>query len=184
MIYKLMALFLCVLVFGCSQPPEEPKKMAVAINNYEITAQEFEAGFAQSPFASRTDKDQAKEDYLNNLINQKLILQDAQGKNLDKNKEFLQSIERFWEQSLLTVALNTKSKEIAGSAHVTEEETHRIYERRIKEGGYVRSYEQLYPQIKSQAQKQKESQLLNDWVESLRKTAQIKINKNVLKADQ
>ena len=182
-IIKVTVCFWCILLVGCSKP-QEPKKIVATINNYEITAQEFEEGFAQSPFASRQDKAKARAFYINNLINKKLVLQDAQKKNLDKNKEFLQSIERFWEQSLLMQALAAKSKEITGTTLVSQEEVRKVYDQMVKDGLTTKSFEELYPQIKLQAQKQKESQLLNDWIDGLRKTAQININQNLIKADQ
>jgi len=48
---------------------------------------------------------------LNNMINQKLILLDAEKKGLDKNKEFLKMVENFWQQSLLTMAMQEKVRE-------------------------------------------------------------------------
>ncbi|MBI3601966.1 MAG: hypothetical protein HY209_03640 [Candidatus Omnitrophica bacterium] len=182
-IKKGVACLLCLLLVGCSKP-QEPKEAVASINGYAVTLDEFEAGFTQSPFASREDKAKARKDYFNNLINQKLILQDAQQKNIDKDKEFLKSIEHFWEQSLLTVALGVKTKEIAGSLRISQENIRRLYDQMVKEGATTKSYEELYPQLKWQAQKQMESQALNDWIETLRKNAQIKVSKDLLKGNQ
>ena len=45
------------------------------------------------------------------MINQKLILLDAEKRGLDKNKEFLKMVENFWQQSLLTMAMQEKAKD-------------------------------------------------------------------------
>ncbi len=171
----------CLVLVGCGKA-EPPKKIIAQINDYEVTVEEFEQGFLQSAYAMREDKAKARHEYLDNLISQKLILQDAQKKNLDKDKEFLKSIERFWEQSLLTMAIGTKTKEIAGSLQVPADQIQKLYQQMVKEGLTTQSYEEMYPQIKWQAAKQFEAQMLTSWMDSLRQNANIKVNESLLKA--
>ena len=45
------------------------------------------------------------------MINQKLIILAAEKEGLDKNKEFLKMVENFWQQSLLTMAMQDKTQE-------------------------------------------------------------------------
>jgi len=172
----------CLALVGCGKA-EPPKKIVASINDYRVTLDEFEEGFAQSAYATRLDKAKARQEYLDNLINQKLILQDAQKKNLDKDKEFLRSIERFWEQSLLTVAIGTKTKEINGAMVVPEEQIRKLYDQMLKEGLTAKSYEEMYPQIKWQAAKQFEAQMLSNWMDGLRRGADVKINESLFKAE-
>jgi hypothetical protein len=173
-------LLIAFAAVGCAkqQPPEE---VIAKVNDYEISVSEFEEGFASSAYASREDKLQARREYLGSLIDRKLILQDAQKKNIDKDKDFLKSIERFWEQSLLTVALGLKTQELSKSVRVREEDTRRIYDGMVKDGITTKAYEDVYPQIKWQAQKQIEGQKLGDWIEGLKKGASIKIDEDLLK---
>ena len=100
----LCALFLC----GCHHP-DKPKVVA-KVDNYCITQEEFEEAYKNSSHDTSFSK-QSRQVFLNNMINQKLILLDAEAHGLDKNKEFLKMIEDFWQQSLLTLALKEKSKE-------------------------------------------------------------------------
>jgi hypothetical protein len=123
-------------------------------------------------------------DYLNNLINQKLILQDAQRQNLDKKTDFLKSIERFWEQSLLTVALSNKVREITGTINVDDQSIQQLYDSMLAEGKTTESFQQLYPQLKSQVSKNKESEALSHWVDSLRQQAKIHVNEDLNSIDQ
>ena len=95
-------------VVGCGNSKPLSKQDAVAqVGNYCITRQEFEEAYedssygAQGTFASRKN-------FLNNMINQKVILLDAEKRGLDKNKEFLKMVENFWQQSLLTMAMQEK----------------------------------------------------------------------------
>ena len=172
----------CLALVGCGKA-ESPKKVVAAINDYRVTLDEFEEGFAQSAYAARLDKEKSRQEYLDNLINQKLILQDAQKKNLDKDKEFLRSIERFWEQSLLTVAIGVKAKEINGAMVVPEDQIRKLYDQMLKEGLTTKSYEEMYPQIKWQAAKQFEAQMLSNWMDGLRRGADVKINESLFKAE-
>lgn len=179
-----VVLFVSAALLGCGGSPVKESKVLVQINEYKVTADEFREGFAQSAFASRDDVEGARADYLENVINQKVILLDAQKKNIDKQKDFLRSIERFWEQSLLTVAVGMKTREITGSVRVTEEQLRRLYDQMVKEGVATKPYQEMYAQIRWQAEKQVEAQLLNDWMNDLRKKAKIVIDKNLLKAEK
>jgi len=170
-------LFLLLFLLGCSRKPEE--HVLVKINNYEITQGEFDTEFKQSAFG-RNDTPDSRREFLSSLINRKLILQDAQQQGLDKNESFLKMIERFWEQSLLKLTLDRKSQLIANSAVVSEQEIKDAYQKLLKEGKTDKSYEQMHKQIKWELSRQKGSQMMNNWIISLRKNARIKINSYLL----
>lgn len=114
---RVIFLFTIMFIAGCTCPLPKDKKVLAKVNNYEITLDEFEQQFKESPY-SRDNTLEARKDFLKVLIGRKLILQDAQAKGLDKEKEFLKMIERFWEQSLLKLSLQRKSQEIATLAQV------------------------------------------------------------------
>ena len=183
-------LFLAVVVLsactlaGCGrgQPPRSKAPLVATVNGCEIRADEFQQGFASSAYAGRGDVLQARREYLDALVNQKLIILDAQKKDMDKTPDFLSSVERFWAQSLLTVALGRKTIELHKGINVREEDVRRIYENMVKDGVTTRPFEDVYPQIKCQAETERESQLLKEWMEGLRKRASVSVNENVLKA--
>lgn len=181
---KNILLCCAVLIFvsSCAQRPQE-KTVLAKVNNYEITKDEFEEELARMGF-SKENEVQAKEDFLNNLINRKLILQDAQRKGLDKQEGFLRMIERFWEQSLLKLALDKKTKEISSSVSVDEEAVKDAYDKLIQEAKADKPYEQMYEQIKWELGKSKETELTTEWINELRKGADIKINSNLLDTDK
>ena len=177
---KIVFLSLSVLfILGCSGQSKNEGAIA-KVNNYEISLDEFNADF-QDSFYGRADGMEAKKDYLNNLINRKLILQDAQAKGLDKQKDFLRLIEKYWEQSLLKVALDKKTKEIAGSAQVSDKSIEEAYNKMVKEGRTDMTYDQMYNQIKWEITKLKESEAMNTWIADLREKSHIKVNYDLLK---
>ena len=183
-------LFLAVIILsavtltGCSGGQHSKSKAPVlaTVNGCEIRTDEFEQGFGTSAYASRGDALAARREYLDALMNQKLILLDAQKKNMDKTPDFLDSVERFWAQSLLTVALGRKTIELHKGINVREEDVRRIYENMVKEGVTTKPFEDVYPQIKWQAETERESQLLKEWIDGMRKGASVSVNGNVLKA--
>lgn len=120
---KNLALIFAVLVLsaGCSRC-SQTQEIAVKVNNYEISRAEFEQEFKESSFAA-LDTPQSRKDFLENLVNRILILQDAQKQGLDKDPKFLKMVEKFWAQSLLRLAIEKKSKEFkdSGPAGKTED---------------------------------------------------------------
>ncbi len=175
----ILVLFLSVFAFGCNPAPKNQVVIA-KVNNYTITRQEFEQEFKDSVF-SRIDTPESRIEFLNNLINRKVILQEAEAQNLDKQRNFLKLIEKFWEQSLLRVALEKKTQEIAGRVGASDKEIEETYKNMVKEGKTTKSYEQAYPEIKWLIIRAKESKLMTDWLQGLRKNAHIEINPNMLK---
>ena len=176
----IVLLLAVILTLGCSRPAKEKKEILAKINNYEITLDEFEEEFKGSAYG-RNDTSESRKEFLSNLINRKLILQDAQGKGLDKDKDFLKMIERFWEQSLLKLVLDKKTKDIAGSTFVSDKIIEETYQRMRQEGKADRTYDQMYNQIKWEITRTRGTQAMNEWVSGLRKNADIKVNYDLLK---
>ncbi len=167
-----------IILVGCVGQ-SKPEVLA-KINNYEISPQEFEEEFKASPYA-KVNTIESRKEFLNNIVNRVLILEDAQKNNLDKGKNFLKMIQRFWEQSLLKLALDKKSQEIAGSVQIIDRNIEEVYKKLIAEGKTTKTYEQMYKQIKWEITKAKETQSMNDWINQLNKKADIKINYDLLK---
>jgi len=178
----LLILFFSLFVFGCTAKPQN-KIVLAKINNYEITQEEFEQAFKDS-VSGLTDTSDSRQEFLDNLINQKLILQEAQKKNLDKEENFLESIERFWEQSLLKVALDKKTKDISSNIRIDDKEVQDAYKKMAQEGKVDKSYDQMYGQIKWDLINAKESQEINKWIAELHNKAKIQINYDLLKKNK
>lgn len=175
---SLIILLSLVCIFGCGKQDKD-KAVIAKVNNYEVTRGEFEEAFRGSNL-SGIDSVESRKEFLNNLISQKLILQDAQRKALDKDKSFLKMIEKFWEQSLLKLALDRKSKEIAGSVSVSDKEIETAYNKMSKEGKAGKPYGEMYKQIKWELVQAKQTQAMNDWIAALNKEADIEVNCDLL----
>lgn len=181
-IFITILLLIIIFVFIKLKPPKQEDYL-VKINNYTITMQEFNDEFKASAYAKNNTLESKKE-FLSMLIQRKLVLQDAQARGLDKDKEFLKSIERFWEQSLLKQVLDKKSQEINGSLSIPDSAVEAIYNKLKSEGKADKPYAQMYSQIKWSLTRLQESQAINRWVVSLYKKANIKINGVLIPASE
>ena len=104
-----LGIILLALMVGC-QPRDAQEKVVARVGSYVITQDEFEDAYKNSAYG-RQHNPFYRSAFLNNMINQKLILLDAENRGLDRDPQFLKMIENFWQQSLLTVALQEKTKE-------------------------------------------------------------------------
>lgn len=177
-IYILAASILATVSLSCAK--ENPfKTFAVQINDYSLTAREFDELFLESNAAADTPEGRAE--FLDRLINRKLLLQEGQCRGLDKKKDFLKAIENFWEQSLLKIVIDNKIKEISKDITVTEEEVKASYDRWVKENpGEVKPLQEMRDNIAANLLRAKQSQALNAWVDGLKKKARIKIDKHTI----
>jgi hypothetical protein len=173
---KRFILFLFLpLISACNPKPSQTESNFIRINNYTVGQKEFEERFKHSPYAA-ADTPKARKEFLDALIREALIVQDAQRKGLGNDKEFLMTIERFWNQSLFTRAVQEKAKEIAGSVTVTENEIMQEYAR-LKSAGKVNApLARMREQIKTDIMRAKERRAMDEWVASLYRNADIKMH--------
>jgi len=112
-----LGISLAVFVFsGCGSKPEgRDMRLIAKINNYELTVEDFRDGIDPILVNRYLPEDlaTAKENLLQDLITKKVLLQEAQRQNLDKDKAFMKQIERHWEQALLKSLLRNKSEQLS-----------------------------------------------------------------------
>jgi len=176
-------ILLVLAILGCTQhKPKANDKIIVKVNNYEISLKEFQEDFKASSFG-RVDTLDSRKEFLDNLINRKIILYEAHKQNLDKEEGFLKMIEKFWEQSLLKLALERKIKDIANSTQVSDKMIEDAYNKLLKDNQADQPYDQMYQKIKWDITKLKEAQVLNEWIVKLRKQSNLKINYDLLEKE-
>ena len=112
--YTLLFTLIAILsIAGCARK-EGPERIVATINDYNMTVDDFNY---ESKEVLRTGRliggvPITKEDILDALITKELLLQEAQKENLDKDRDFMKTIELYWEQTLLKNLLTKKSREI------------------------------------------------------------------------
>jgi len=132
--YKNRIILLCVgfvaalvACSGCGGTGGEDKDgngIVAMINDYELRVSDFkdETGFAGTGKYLSDDPVKAKQDILEEIINKKILVQEAERENLDKEKDFMKGIERYWEQSLIRALLRKKMTELSEGITVSDDE--------------------------------------------------------------
>ncbi len=120
-----IALFLIagLLMSACARKQASEKIIAV-INDYKMTVEDFnyESKEVLSTGKMLGEIPITREDILDALIVKELLIQDAQKRDLDKDRDFMKTIELYWEQTLIRDLLKEKSKEIKRRVSVYENE--------------------------------------------------------------
>jgi len=163
-----------ILICGCVQKEEA----VIKINNFTLTKEEFEEKLKEVNLIEA--KSEEKEKFLEDLVNSKLILLEAERLGLNREKEFLKSLENFYEKNLLKIMLDRKAKEITTKTSVDEKEIQTLYNQMEEKGLTTKSYDELYEQLRWQILKEKQRKEFSDWLEDLRRKAKIKINKKLI----
>ena len=122
--YIVICVLLCfVLLNGGCAPQEKP---AIIIGTINTSAEEFESAFNKSIFA-RSPTPEVRQGFIDTYIDRKLILKEAEKQGLDKDKDFLASVQLFWEQSLLKLVLNAKIKELSANGREFQNTTVTVF---------------------------------------------------------
>ncbi len=129
-------LVVCAIFFCCTQGQEESGEILARINVRQLTLNEFEYQLAKEVDMDSEFKltNKAKRDFLDQLIEKELLIQEAKKRKLDRKKEFMRTIERYWEATLIRDLMDLKGKEIVKGTLVTQEEIEAHYEK-MKQGG-------------------------------------------------
>ncbi|MEA3489422.1 MAG: hypothetical protein U9R44_03645 [Candidatus Omnitrophota bacterium] len=115
-----------VVLSGCGRKPAEvdgDTRVVARINNYELTSVDLknEIDLTSATRYLAADPARAKEEFLEDMIIKKILIQEAQKQNFDKDKAFMKEIERYWEQALLKLLIKKKTKELLREVGSKEE---------------------------------------------------------------
>lgn len=154
---------------------EEP---AIILDNIKITKSEFDNAFNRLSFEKEATSQERKA-FLENFINRKLILKEAEKIGLDKNQEFLEDVQDFWEQCLLKMSLDKKTKELFMSIKVSDKEINDFYNAN-KDKLNNKDLSSSYNEVRLIILKEKQKKAISDWLESLKKKTNIKVNYKLL----
>ncbi len=169
----------CFIFAGCSSGDTERDRRIVAeVNDYKMSVEDLKDELDNMLYDRdnlATEEDRAE--YMDRLLEKEVLLQEAQRQGLDKEEDFMKSIENYWEQTLLKLLLERKSNEISGSIHVYDSE---IDEYR-KDSTETVFLPRMKADIKRRIRRRKETEAMDAWIDELRKTSYIKIDKDLAK---
>lgn len=171
---RLKFILLPVIIFlsiNCAKPTDE---VVVSIDGIRITKSEFERDFAKFNL-SKSDTKEARRDFLDNLINRKVILKEAETRGLDKEESFLEDVQDFWEQALLKKTVDKKAKELFLNIKIEDNDINDFYNAN-KDKFQGKTLEDVYPEIRLTLFKDKQKRAVEDWMNLLRKQANVQIH--------
>jgi peptidyl-prolyl cis-trans isomerase C len=153
----ILSILLSSVFVMAGEPRSGDDRVLAKINNYTLTVADFESETksALPSGLSAPDLEKAKEGLLDDLIAKKLLIQEAQKQNFDKDKAFIKEIEKYWEQALLKLLYMKRSQELLREISKDESDP-KIRDIKVQEA-------------------------LNAWVEGLKNSADIKKYKENLK---
>jgi len=131
---KILTLFVGLSLFsiwlsGCGNNPEKRGKVIATINNEPIFVKEFNAALAltrkRDPLYKVTP--QTLKEHVDLLIDKRLLIQEAKKLDLDQADRFINTIQTFWEQTLIRDLVAKKHKEFDKTVSVTDDEIRDYY---------------------------------------------------------
>lgn len=154
-------------IAGCA-PAKQDKEALVKINDYFLTSSDFENEINGLSAFEREDK--TKDQLLDEVIQKKLLLLEAQREGLDRQAPFMRMVERFWEQSLLRAILDKRMDEYLATTQVSDEELQRFSGQTGKPAEEVRDV----------LLREKINRRFEEWLAGLRGRSRIHIDKEAL----
>ena len=164
---------------GCSSERNGGDEGVVAqVNDYKMKADDLRYDLKHTPYDEKSllETKEGRKEYVNQLLEKEVLLQEAQRLGLDREKDFMKSIEGYWEQALLKILLERKSDEISDLTHVSDDEIEEYYSNSENRTFFPKTK----ADIKKTIRRKKETEAMNVWIEELKKQSYIKINEEIL----
>ncbi len=135
MFRKVMLILACVFIVqfltGCGSDLRPEEKVLVTVNGEAITVADFNRTFSlnfkRDPMFKVTP-DTIKYQ-IDLLIDERLLIQAARKKGLDRTDRFVNTIKNFWEQTLIRDLTALVDKEISNSIVVDDQEVRDFYDK-------------------------------------------------------
>jgi hypothetical protein len=171
----LITVFLPVLLVSCSGESGKEGDYLVRVNDYRISQGDVDAllkleAELDSNFYVSQD---TRGEFIRDLIETQLLIQEAKKLKLDSREQFRQTIQRYWESTLIRDLIAEKSQKIRATTVVSREEIEAYYqEHQASLGG---SLDELAAELASQIEERKVTAAIAAWITELRDQANIEI---------
>ena len=173
--FSIAVLFMAFLV-SCSGGPDKDDNFLVRVNDYTISGDEIDSQLKveaklDSNFYVSSD---TRTEFVKDLIQKQLLIQEARKRKLDERELFRQTIQRYWESTLIRDLLAEKGKEIRKKTVVSEQEIKEYYEAN-KEFFEGQSFADVQKEIAEKVEDRKVTAGLQSWIGKLKSAAKIEI---------
>lgn len=171
----MLVFFICLS--GCENgSPSVPGETVIQVNNSRITLEEFnnllKFEVYADPEVNLTAENRAA--FVDYLIQKELMIQEAARLKLDRKKEFVITIQKYWESTLIRHLLDLKTEEFKKRVLVTEDEVAEYYAENKDE--FDIPLAGVKEDITRMLTDKKLSKKIGEWTDSLRQNADIRID--------
>lgn len=116
----IIVLFSVLAAYGVFKTKVEISKPAVVINDRIISESELETRIKLKPYYMNRDE------YIDSLIDEQLLIQEALNKEIHKEESFRQSVQQYYEQSLIKILVDRKLSSLKTSVSDNEIQKYKI----------------------------------------------------------
>lgn len=176
--WSVIMLLAMIVIAGCGSQADDERDIVARVSDRNITADEFRCVLGESykkGIAPLTEAE--KEDILDQMIKKELLIQEAKRRNLDQDEDFRKTIETYWEQTLIRNLLNQAGKELSCKIYVSKED---IADFKKEQGATEASMSAQ--KIEEELFERKKTEALREWLEKLKTSASVKINRKTVDA--
>ncbi len=180
---KIKILFLILLLFSCDSKMTKIKKVGkvkklnspiiAKVNNIPITVEDYKREKAKLPedLKKLLKKPEKKLQFIQNLIDKELIYEESKKSKIEEDPSFKKKLEVLKKELMINEFLKRK---ISANIIITEKEIKSYYEKNKK--NFNLPLDKVRNKIVEILKKQKEQELFQRYLESLRQSAKIEIN--------
>ncbi len=177
---KLLLYLVCtisLLVASCSNEPQEQEAFLLKVNDFVLTEGDFSSMLKFELDADRNFdlSGDTRVTFLNDIIRKQLLIQEAQKAQLDREEGFRQTIQRYWEATLIRDLLTKKSEQFKSETAVTPEEIV-AYFKDNKESFDGQELEAVQEDILAELEHERIGAMMEQWIEELVSNASVKVS--------
>lgn len=178
----IFVIFLILAGCGAGDKSENANtNIVVKINNFELLEEDFndliKLEAETNPNFEVTDQGCRK--FLDYLIRKEILIQTAKSQKLDRKQNFLQTIERYWESTLIRDLIEQKNHDLRRNVLITSEEVKAYFDAHRE--NFVQPFEKVKKRIHKRLESKKVSEKVEKWVQKLIESADIQISESVKK---
>ncbi|SHK66873.1 hypothetical protein SAMN02745216_03862 [Desulfatibacillum alkenivorans DSM 16219] len=173
----------CIYAVSCTseeQPDQGP--VVLRVNDYCLCQKEFRDLLAQE---MRLDEHykltlDAQKQFLEDLVARQVLIQEAKRLELDSRPDFVLSVQRFWESTLIRDLMDMKAREIEANTLVTQEEVLDLYRKQKQSDPYLPAFEDMREELFDRVMEEKKTRLLSEWIKGLEAGSRVEISEKSL----
>jgi Sec-independent protein translocase protein TatA len=172
----------CLLILGCTKGPTGEKDILATVNDFKLTISEFQNHLADDMEIAQNQKitEAAKKQYLEEIIQKQILIQEARRLKFDQKPKFIRTIERYWESTLIRDLMESKAQEIEKQVIVTQEDIDRRYQEMKEKDPSLRPLAEIEQKVVRKIREEKKTAMFQKWIEGLKQSANIHTNYELL----